>query len=887
MSHQETEYFEVFPWNKNFETGIDLIDQQHKELVRLLNSLAGHLANRASDFTLGKIFNELTAYVDHHFTSEESIWEAHFAHDPWLESHQYTHQSFVERIVSFRQAENSQPLDEIVGEILLFLTHWLAYHILDTDKRMAKVVLALQAGDSMAEAKQRSDVEMSGAMQVLIETVLGMYDSLSLRTMELLREKTARQRAEEALKASEERWKFVLEGAGEGVWDWNIASGEVYRSEGCQVLLGFPLGNNLSVDQEVNIHADDLMRVQNDFQAHLDGQTESFTNEHRIVHQNGEWSWVLTRGKVTSRDANGKALRMIGTHHDITERELASMVINNSGEGMILTDASNTIISVNPAFTKITGYAKNEAIGKTPKILSSGLHALDFYQAMWQEILATGQWQGEIWNRRQNGEVYPEWMTINSICNPDGTVHRRVSLFSDITSQKQSEELIWRQANFDRVTGLANRHMLKDRTWFEIKKAERTGQLMALLHINIDRFREVNEAFGHATGDLLLREVAQRLSRCIRAKDTLAHLGGDEFSIILPELDEQCSIERIARDILLRMAEPFALHSEMVYMSACIGIALYPEDGLTAEAMIKNAGQAGTAAKSLGRSRFSYFARYMEMAAQIRIRMAKDLRLALQENQFIIHYQPIVDLATGRIKKAEALLRWQHPEHGMIPPATFIPLAEETGTIIEIGNWVFQEAVRQVAHWRAVHQADFQISVNKSPVQFHAEADQQSYLAWCDFLKAQNLPGDCLIIEITEGLMMDNSSGITEQLNAFHAQGIQWSLDDFGTGYSSLSYLHKFAIDYVKIDRSFVNDLTPDSSNLDLCEAIIVMAHKLGMKVVAEGIETIEQRDLLLNAGCDYAQGYLFSKPVPADCFEKLLENPAGFSIQETQQQFA
>ncbi|HEU0282478.1 MAG TPA: EAL domain-containing protein, partial [Gallionella sp.] len=441
----------------------------------------------------------------------------------------------------------------------------------------------------------------------------------------------------------------------------------------------------------------------------------------------------------------------------------------------------------------------------------------------------------------------------------------------DITKQKESDDLIWNQANFDSLTGLPNRHMFHDRLMQEIKKAHRASLRTALLFIDLDKFKEVNDTLGHSMGDILLKEAAHRIGGCVRDTDTVARLGGDEFTVILAELDDTGSVERIAENVLQSLANPFRLGNEMAYISASIGITLYPNDATEAEDLLKNADQAMYAAKNGGRNRFSYFTQSMQQTAQARLRLTNELRGALAANQFRIHYQPIVDLATGRINKAEALIRWQHPELGMVSPAQFIPLAEETGLIIEIGDWIFKESARQLKLWRKLYNTGFQISVNVSPIQL-GNTIGSSYKTWFSYLQELGLPGQGMVIEITEGLLLDASSGITSKLLEFRDAGIQAAIDDFGTGYSSLSYLKKFDIDYLKIDQSFVRGLVTDPDDMALSEAIILMAHKLGLKVIAEGVETEAQRKLLIEAGCDHAQGYLFSKPVPAEKFEELLK---------------
>ena len=550
------------------------------------------------------------------------------------------------------------------------------------------------------------------------------------------------------------------------------------------------------------------------------------------------------------------------------ELGIASMVYRNTSEAMMVTDEENRIIAINPAFTQITGYGLDEALGRNPGMLSSGRHDADFYKVLWRELESTGIWQGEIWNRRKNGEIYPEWLTINTILNDGGTTHRYVALFSDITDKVRTDELIWRQANFDLLTGLPNRRMFYDRLEREVKKAHRGNLMLALLFIDLDRFKEVNDTLGHQTGDILLVEAARRIVSCVRESDTVARLGGDEFTVILSELPDTNHVEKIAQNIIAKLADPFVLGDEMAYVSASVGITFYPNDALEVEQLLRNADQAMYVAKNAGRNRLSYFTNAMQEKAQSRLRLLNDLRGALAAGQFVLYFQPIVDLSSGNIRKAEALLRWQHPQRGMVSPMEFITLAEETGLIIDIGDWVFREASRWANRWVDIC-SDFQVSVNGSPVQFQSEAG--GIAPWLDHLQALDLSGQNVVIEITEGLLLNADSGITDKLIHFRDAGIQVAIDDFGTGYSALSYLKKFDIDYLKIDQSFIRDLATDQSDMALSEAIIVMAHKLGLKVIAEGVETMEQKRLLQEAGCDYGQGYLFSRPLPSSEFEAML----------------
>ena len=595
----------------------------------------------------------------------------------------------------------------------------------------------------------------------------------------------------------------------------------------------------------------------------------------------------LASGEVRTVEVHSSAIEFQGKTllfsivFDITKRKLAedslrlaSMIYQNSSEAMTVVHPDGAIITINPAFTEITGYTLDEVVGKNVRLLKSLEDDQEVYESMWTALAESGRWRGELWSRRKNGERFLRWLSVNTIYNEDGLPQCIVCLFSDITKKRETDELIWKQANFDALTGLPNRSMFHDRLEQAIKKAHRSEQPAALLFLDLDYFKEVNDTLGHVMGDRLLQLAAQRVRTCVRESDTVARLGGDEFTVILDELDGPQAVERAVNEILHALAEPFQLGTEEVYISASIGITFYPDDGIEIDTLLKNADQAMYAAKAQGRNRYSYFTASMQQAAQARKRMVSDLRTALSEKQFRVAYQPIVDLSTGAIRKAEALVRWVHPVRGMISPAEFIPVAEETGMIVDIGEWMFREAARQAAQWRGRYDPQFQISVNVSPLQFQKEGIDQA--AWLDYLAMLQLPGQSVLVEITEGLLMDASPAVTEQLLTFRDHGVQVALDDFGTGYSSLAYLKKFDIDYLKIDQAFVRNLAAGSDDLALCEAIIVMAHKLGIKVVAEGVETEAQRQLLAASGCDFAQGYLFSKPVPAEEFERLLQRGGG-----------
>ncbi len=635
------------------------------------------------------------------------------------------------------------------------------------------------------------------------------------------------------------------------------------------------------------VHSDDRDKIDESYRSSLEsGEDSCFYKDRRYVRKNGEviWGRVIT---ALVRDSNNKPSFTITMFEDITARKqveeemkLASLVYQSSNEAIQVTDSKNRIIAINPAYTEITGYSSEEVVGKNAGILKSGKHSKDFYSAMWDKLNKDGKWQGEIWNRRKNGEFFAEWLSINTIYNDDATVHRRVALFSDITEKKKNEDLIWNQANYDALTNLPNRNLFRYCLEDQIKKSKRTHMPLALCFIDLDRFKEVNDTLGHDMGDILLKEAATRIKSCVRESDSVGRFGGDEFTIILSELQTIDCIGNIVNNILAKLATPFQLENNTIYISACIGIAIYPDDAKDVTGLLKCADQAMYAAKCEGENRFHYYTPEMQKNANMRMRLINDMHTALSEQQFKVYYQPIIDFVSGEIHKAEALIRWQHPEFGLVSPAEFIPIAEETGLINKIGDWVFYQAARQTAQLRTNYNPDFQISINKSPVQFLVDSDKHDH--WLNYLNEIGLPKQALVIEITEGLLMEAKERIRSQLLTFRDNGIQVALDDFGTGYSSLSYIKKFDIDYIKIDRSFISNLAIDNDDMVLCEAIINMAHKLGIKTIAEGVETESQLILLKQMGCDFGQGYFFSKPLPSDEFEKMLyERPKAFNCQE------
>ncbi|SAK80444.1 diguanylate cyclase/phosphodiesterase with PAS/PAC sensor(s) [Caballeronia hypogeia] len=553
----------------------------------------------------------------------------------------------------------------------------------------------------------------------------------------------------------------------------------------------------------------------------------------------------------------------------VTKEQESRTLIENSPDTITRYDRSLHRIYANRAFCEWTGRGLGELIGKRPSEMPGGPNAL-IYEKRLIEVFASGQSaQFELKAITPDGREQCTHIRLTPEIEWTGKVTSVLVVGRDISDRVAFEATIWKQANFDALTHLPNRQMFHSRLEQEATIARYSGQRLALMLIDLDRFKEVNDSLGHDTGDVLLIEAARRITACVRESDTVARLGGDEFTVILPDVKGAECIEQVATRIIATLAEPFSLGPDEVFISASVGVTLYPGDARELDVLFKNADQAMYAAKNAGRNRFGYFTPDLQIAAEKRLRLTSDLRAALPGEQFQVYYQPIVDLSSSEIHKAEALIRWLHPERGTISPLDFIPLAEDTGLIVPIGDWVFRQAVRQVREWRERLHASFQISVNISPVQ--VRQDSLIGAQWSEYLASVGMPADCIAVEITEGLLLHAESTIDEKLLMFRDAGIRVSIDDFGTGYSSLGYLKRFDIDYLKIDRSFVHNLGSDVNNQALCEAMVVLAHKLGLKVIAEGVETTEQRDFLLAVGCDFAQGFLYSRPVPAEEFEALL----------------
>ncbi len=598
----------------------------------------------------------------------------------------------------------------------------------------------------------------------------------------------------------------------------------------------------------------------------------SHAYEVQVQSAGGELRDVIIN-KATFSDRDGKVGGIIGVMFDITERkrmeermQQAATVFQSSAEGIVITAPDGSIIAVNRAFTEITGYGEGEVIGLNPRILKSDRQDANFYSKMWGDILRHGRWQGEIWNKRKDGRLYPESLTISAVTDADGGIRHYVGVFSDITELKRANELLDHQAHHDHLTGLPNRLLLEDRLRVALLRAHRENSQVAVLFIDLDRFKNINDSLGHHVGDGVLRDVARRIATLTRESDTVARLGGDEFVIVMEGIHEPAMASRIAEKILDELRENPVKAEQEFYIGASIGISLFPQDGSDSASLIKHADAAMYRAKERGRNTYEFFTNELTQSSLDRFKMETELRRAIERDELRVYLQPKFSLKTGELTGAEALVRWQHSRQGLVPPMNFIPLAEESGLIVMLGEWVQQSACAQWAEWVQAGLDPGMLSINVSGVEFRRGKILGTV---SEVLKATGLTPTLLELEITESAIMTQAENSVRVLHELRAMGICLAVDDFGTGYSSLAYLKRLPLNKLKIDQSFVRGLPADAEDAAIVRAVIALGHSLQLKLIAEGVETESQREFLLDAGCDEMQGYLRGKPMAVADFRR------------------
>lgn len=707
----------------------------------------------------------------------------------------------------------------------------------------------------------------------LVDVALSMEHLPDGRYIAFGRDLTEEQVAQEALSRREKQLARVLAGTDQGYWDWNIKTNEFQVSARWETMLGYEPGEMQVHPDNWNkyVHPADFPKVLESAQRHLAGLIPSHEIEMRCLTKSGEWRWILTRGRVVERDVDGQALIMSGTHTDITQRKQfeqvqkdATTVFTSSYEGIMVVSTEGLITKVNPAFTRITGYSEQEVVGKSPKILSSGQQEEAFYQSLWHDLSQNDFWRGEITNRRKSGDIFVELLSISTVRDEFGEPLHYIGVFSDISQFKAHEAELDRIAHYDTLTDLPNRRLLGDRLGQAIIRAQRSETLMAVCFLDLDGFKAVNDQHGHAVGDQLLISVSHSLRQVLRANDTLARLGGDEFVILLCDMHSSVECMQILDRILGAASRPVKIDEVSLHLTSSIGVSIFPDDNSDADSLLRHADQAMYMAKNAGKNRYQLFDPEGDRQAQEHRAYVSSLSTALHENQFVLYYQPKVDLSDGRIIGAEALIRWQHPERGLLAPVEFLTYIQGNQLDQQLGEWVIEQALIQGQAW---HRQNLHLGVSVNISAAHLlQRDFCERLALA-LQRYPDMPSSCFELEVLETAAIADIDQAVKILQQCRQLGVHFSLDDFGTGYSSLTYLRKLPIDTLKIDQSFVRDMLQDNEDLGIVEGVIRLAKAFNREVIAEGVETLDHGAALLKLGCHLAQGYGIARPMPAEEF--------------------
>jgi diguanylate cyclase (GGDEF)-like protein/PAS domain S-box-containing protein len=684
---------------------------------------------------------------------------------------------------------------------------------------------------------------------------------------------TERKAVELAVTRSEQRYRELFEVSPQPMCVYDLETLQVLSVNSAALAkFGYAHDEFLALHLKDFLGAEDGDRVQVLVGTYLQsGAGYSQSGEWLCRKKDGTLFWVEISGHTFTFE--GRPARLIQAL-DVTDRRqaeerlrLISNVFECTQEGIGITDAQGRYISVNRSFTAITGFSSDEVMGKTPLVHRSGRHEQSFYDAMWQQIREEGRWEGEVWNRRKSGEIYPEWLSISAIKDARGQVQQYLGIFTETSRGKAAEERIQRLVNYDILTNLPNRALLNDRAKVALAAAARSRDPVVVMHLNLDHFRRINESLGHEVGDQVLIATATRLKAVLRPDDTVSRMGGDDFIILLPHI-HALDVAQVALRLMATVAEPLVIEEQNLRLTASIGIAEFPENGSDLVQLTQAAESAVNQAKREGRNTFCFVSRSMQDQVKESIAVERDLSYAVERQQLVLYYQPQVDVQSGKIIGAEALVRWQHPEWGLVAPGRFIPIAESSGLIRGIGRWVMETALTQNATWAAEGLPIVPVAVNLSMVQFKDPALRDNLV---EALRVSGLPAAMVELELTESVAMEDSNFTIAAIAGLKSLGVTLSIDDFGTGYSSLSYLKRFAIDKLKIDQSFVRGLNVDPQDEAIVVTVIQLARSLGLHTIAEGVETQAQLDFLRAHACEQYQGYLFSRPVPADEFAKLL----------------
>ncbi|MDH5716538.1 MAG: EAL domain-containing protein [Spirochaetia bacterium] len=713
-------------------------------------------------------------------------------------------------------------------------------------------------------------------------TVMNRPDKINETIVCVAQDLTTYKKTQTALEKSEHILARAQRIAKLGSWEWNIVKNELSWSDEVYRIFGTePQSFGATYDAFINfVHPDDRELVSQAVNESLNTKNP-YKIEHRIIRPDGTLAIVREIGEPYY-DKENKPVNMIGTVHDITDLKdtenrltMATQVFENSIEGIMVTDEEGIILFINKAFSRITGYSADEALGQKPKILKSDNHEINFFKEMWQALQKNGSWEGEVWNRRKNGEAYPQWLTISAFQDPFGKTNRYVGIFHDLSDIKEKEAKITYHSNHDPLTGLPNKTLLLDRLQFAISQAEKQNKIMAVAILGLDRFKNINESLSHATGDNLLKIVSEKLNKAINKSDTISRIGGDEFVFILTDRKNINEIMNSIHKIAESLKKPVMLANKEIYITASIGVSIFPNDANNANKLLTFANTAISKAKKSGRNKIVMYTEAMNQLSIKNLEIETDLRIGIKADQFKMYYQPKVNIKTGKIIGAEALIRWTHPDKGFISPIDFIPIAEETDLILSIGKTVIEKTCAQIKMWQDEGYDNLNIALNLSAKQLHSPNIVEEINS---VIKNIGLKPKMLGIEITESSVMADMPSAIKKLKQLKDLGITLFIDDFGTGYSSLNHLKQFPIDALKIDQSFIRNLLEEPNDAAIASAIIAMGHNLGLKIIAEGVETEEHLLFLQENKCDEMQGYLFSPPVKAEMMTEFLKEEKSIS---------
>ena len=725
--------------------------------------------------------------------------------------------------------------------------------------------------DLAREIEQRRSAE-----EQLRQAQVGLEQRVAQRSLEL-------DAANQALKKSEARLGLALKASELGLWDWNLQTDEVHHTQ-LKELFGLEpeyvtamLGH-----LKPRLHPQDVPLLKRALVEHLKGRTEDYQIEYRVRHEDGHWVWIEDRGRAVERTSNGRVIRMVGTRRDIStrkeleeQRRLAATVFEAASEGIVILDPDYALIAINQAFSHVTGYQIEDMLGRNVVELPCSRDARRHYPVIHQALEQHGSWQGELVEARKNGELYPQWLQLTAVRDVRGNVSHIVGFFTDLSARRASEERMRYLSHYDELTGLANRALFRERLHDAYQRIRQGGRSLALLHINLDRFKLLNDSLGHEVADQLLQKMARRLVNALPEADTIARLSGDEFAVLFDAYGNLSSLARVATRLSAKLRLPLNIEGHELVVSASMGISMLPDNARDIPALVSQSNMAMQHAKHLGGNNFQFYTDSLQASTLERLQLENQLRKAIDEHQLKVFYQPKLCLATGRLNAAEALVRWDHPTMGRVPPGDFIGLAEETGLIGPIGEFVLRQACWQACEWQRQGLAPIRVSVNLS---VHQLRQGKLVSLVRQVLEETALDPQYLELELTESQLLDSVEHIIATFQQLRDLGVKLAIDDFGTGYSSLSYLKRIPVDYVKIDQAFIRGLGQGREDAAITRAIIAMAHGLALKVVAEGVEDQQQLDFLRGEQCDEVQGYLISPPVRAEGLADLLRKNADFS---------